>query len=127
MNNDDYETGLRIRSKVLGQEYVDNAIQNADDFNRDFQKLVTQYCWGSVWGDETLDRKTRSMLNIAMLAALGRNHEFELHFRGALRNGCTREELKAVLHQVAVYCGIPAGVEGFRIARKVLSEIDAGT
>ena len=117
-----YETGLAIRSEVLGKEYVDRAVQGADDFNRDFQNLVTEYCWGEVWGDDTLSRRDRSLINLAMLAALGRSQEFELHFRGALRNGCTRDELKATLTQITIYCGVPAGVESFRLARKVLAE-----
>lgn len=124
MDKEIYETGLRIRKEVLGEEYVDNAIKNATDFNRHFQELVTEYCWGGVWGSPTLPKKTRSMLNLAMLAALGRNHEFELHFRGAIKNGCTLDELKDVLEQIAIYCGVPAGVEAFRIARKVLNELD---
>lgn len=123
MDKEIYDTGLRIRKEVLGDEYVDRAIQNATDFNRHFQELVTEYCWGGVWGSDTLPKKTRSMLNLAMLAALGRSHEFELHFRGAIKNGCTLDELKDVLEQIAIYCGVPAGVESFRIARKVLDEL----
>ena len=92
---------------------------------RDFQELLTEYCWGAVWGDETLDRKTRSMLNLKMIAALNRMHEWELHFRGALVNGVTRDELKAVLSQIAIYCGVPVAVECHRIAKKVFAELDA--
>ena len=117
-----HDTGLRIRREVLGAEYVDRAIAGATDFNRHFQEIVTEYAWGVVWGNDALPRKTHSMLNLAMLAALNRPTEFELHFRGALKNGCTLDELRAVLEQVAVYCGAPAGVEAFRIARKVLDE-----
>lgn len=117
-----YEAGLKARSEVLGAEYVDKAIKGANDFNRDFQELVTEYCWGTCWGNDVLSRKERSMLNLGMLAALGRMHEFELHFRGAINNGLTREQLREILTQIAVYCGIPAGVESFRIARKVLDE-----
>lgn len=127
MDRERYDAGLRMRRDVLGAEYVERAIQGADDFNREFQELVTEYCWGTCWGSDTLSKKSRSLLNLGMLAALGRSHEFELHFRGALNNGCTREELKDTLIQIAVYCGIPAGVESFRIARKVLAEVDAGT
>ena len=101
---------------------MDNAINNADDFNRDFQALVTEYCWGVCWGNDVLSRKQRSLLNLGMLAALGRSHEFELHFRGALRNGCSIEELRETLTQITIYCGVPAGVESFRIARRVLAE-----
>ena len=117
-----YDAGLAARKEVLGERYVDNAINNADDFNRDFQALVTEYCWGVCWGNDVLSRKQRSLLNLGMLAALGRSHEFELHFKGALRNGCTCEELRETLTQITIYCGVPAGVESFRIARRVLAE-----
>ena len=117
-----YEAGLKARTDVLGAEYVDKAIQGATDFNRDFQELVTEYCWGTCWGNDVLSKKERSMLNLGMLAALGRTHEFELHFKGAIRNGLSQDQLKEILTQIAVYCGIPAGVESFRIARKVLDE-----
>ena len=117
-----YDAGLAARKEVLGERYVDNAISNADDFNRDFQALVTEYCWGVCWGNDVLSRKQRSLLNLGMLAALGRSHEFELHFRGALRNGCSIEELRETLTQITIYCGVPAGVESFRIARRVLAE-----
>ena len=117
-----YDAGLAARKEVLGGRYVDNAIDNADDFNRDFQALVTEYCWGVCWGNDVLDRKQRSLLNLGMLAALGRSYEFELHFKGALRNGCTPEELRETLTQITIYCGVPAGVESFRIARRVLEE-----
>ncbi|MCP5153436.1 MAG: carboxymuconolactone decarboxylase family protein [Ectothiorhodospiraceae bacterium] len=117
--------GIEMRKAVLGAEYVERSMQSADDFNQDFQGLLNEYCWGFCWGDDTLSRRERSILNLGMIAALGRTHEFELHFRGAINNGLTREELKQVLHQIAVYCGMPAGVESFRIARKVLAELDA--
>ncbi len=117
-----YATGLSIRREVLGEEYVDNALKNVDDFNRDFQQLVTEYCWGATWGGEGLDRKQRSLNVLCILAALNRPQEFELHFRGALRNGCTLDELRETLHHIAIYAGVPAGVEAFRLARKVLSE-----
>ncbi len=117
-----YDAGLAARKEVLGAAYVDNAINDADDFNRDFQALVTEYCWGVCWGNDVLSRKQRSLLNLGMLAALGRSHEFELHFKGALRNGCTPEELRETLTQITIYCGVPAGVESFRIARRVLAE-----
>jgi len=122
MAEDLYETGMRIRRKVLGDEYVDNALKGIDDFNRDFQRMVTEYCWGATWGREGLSHKQRSLNNLCLLAALNRPQEFEVHFRGALRNGCTLEEIRETLIQVAVYAGIPAGVEAFRIARKVLAE-----
>ena len=127
MSNNQFEAGLRMRKAVLGEDYVERAMAGLDDFNREFQeKIVTDYTWGFIWGDDTLERKTRSILNLGMLAALGRSEEFELHVRGALNNGVSRDELKAALHQIAMYCGVPAGVSAFRIARKVLAELDAG-
>ena len=117
-----YEQGLAVRKAVLGDEYVETSIRNADDFNRPLQELVTEYCWGAVWTREGLPRKTRSLLNLAMLATLNRPHELELHLRGALRNGCTKEEIREVLLQVAIYAGVPAAVDSFRTARKVLAE-----
>ena len=117
-----YEQGLAVRKAVLGDEYVEASIRNADDFNRPLQELVTEYCWGAIWTREGLPRKTRSLLNLAMLATLNRPHELELHLRGALRNGCTKEEIREVLLQVAIYVGVPAAVDSFRIARKVLAD-----
>lgn len=125
MDEQRYQNGLKVRREVLGAEYVDGATKNADDFNEQFQQLVSEFCWGECWTDETLSRRERSLLNLGMIAALGRMQEFELHFAGALRNGLTRDELRAVLIQIAVYCGIPAGVDSFRTARKVLKELDA--
>jgi len=115
-----FETGLEIRRQVVGEEYVERAFATADAFNRDFQELVTEYCWGASWGGEGLSRRQRSLNNLCMLSALNRPHEFKIHFRGALRNGCTLDELRETLTQIAVYCGIPAGVEAFRLAREVL-------
>ncbi len=117
-----YDEGMRIRSDVLGEEYVGNAMRGADDFNRDFQQFVTEYCWGACWGRGALDNKQRSLINLAMLSALGRWEEFELHFNGALNNGCDLEQIKDTLFHVAVYAGVPAGVSAFRIARRVLKE-----
>lgn len=117
-----YETGLGIRREVLGAEYVDKSISTADDFNRPLQELVTQYCWGAVWGRPGLNRKTRSMLNLAMLTALNRPHEVKLHLRGAINNGCSREEIMEVLLQAAIYCGVPAAIDSFRLAREVFNE-----
>ncbi len=125
MDKERFDRGLVERKAVLGADYVEKALASADDFNKEFQEIVTEFAWGLCWGDDTLDRRQRSMLNLGMLAALGRMPEFELHFRGALTNGLSRDELKAILTQIAAYCGIPAGVECFRIARKVLDEIDA--
>ena len=124
MSNERYETGLAKRKATLGAAYVEKALAEADDFHRPFQEFVTEYCWGFGWGDERLDARTRSMLNLTMIAALNRMEEWELHLRGALKNGVTRDELQAVLHQIAIYCGIPAGVECFRIAKRVFAEID---
>jgi 4-carboxymuconolactone decarboxylase len=122
-----FDQGLEVRKAVLGAEYVETSIKNADDFNRPLQDLVTEYCWGAVWTREGLSRKTRSMLNLAMLSILNRPHELELHLRGALRNGCTKEEIREVLLQVAIYAGVPAGVDAFRTARKVFAEDAAKT
>jgi 4-carboxymuconolactone decarboxylase len=116
--------GLAVRKDVLGAEYVDKSMAAADGFNAPFQGILNEYCWGMVWGDERLPRKTRSMLNLAMLASLNRMTEWELHLRGALNNGVTRDEVQAILHQVAVYAGVPVGVECFRIARRVFAELD---
>ena len=117
-----FDQGLAVRKAVLGAEYVEASIKSADDFNRPLQELVTEYCWGAVWTREGLPRKTRSLLNLAMLSILNRPHELELHLRGALRNGCTKDEIREVLLQVAIYAGVPAAVDAFRTARKVLAE-----
>jgi 4-carboxymuconolactone decarboxylase len=122
MNKELFDQGLKTRRDVLGSEYVDKAIANADDFSKPLQELVTQYCWGDVWNRPGLERKTRSLLNLAMLTALNRPHELKLHIRGALNNGVTKEEIREVFLQAAIYCGVPAGVESFRIAREVFSE-----
>jgi len=125
MDKDTYDRGLDIRKKVLGAAYVDKQMSNADDFNRDFQRIVTQYCWGEAWGDNTLTPRERSILNLGMIAALGKMQEFETHVRGALTNGLTPNEVRAVLTQIAVYCGIPVGVDCFRIAREVVNKAKA--
>ena len=127
MASDQYDAGLKERTEVLGPEYVERAVAGADNFNRDFQQIVTEYCWGGTWGRGVLERKNRSILNLGMLAALGKSHEFKLHFRGAINNGLTLEELREVLIQIAVYCGIPAGVEAFRNAREVLEDMNIDT
>jgi 4-carboxymuconolactone decarboxylase len=123
MDKEMFDKGLQIRRAVLGREFVDNAFAAADDFNRPLQELVTQYCWGEVWGRPGLDRKTRSLLNLAMLSALNRPHEVKMHVRGALANGVTRDEIREVFLQVAIYCGVPAGVDSFRIAKEVFKEM----
>lgn len=117
-----YQTGLKIRKEVLGKEYVDSALAKTDEFNHDFQLLLTEYCWGGTWGRGVLSHRQRSLNNLCILAAMNRMHEFKLHFRGALRNGCEHDELRETLIQIAVYCGIPVGVETFRIAREVFKE-----
>jgi 4-carboxymuconolactone decarboxylase len=124
MSKEVYEKGLAIRREVLSAEYVDNAIKNADAFNQPLQELVTEYCWGAVWGRPGLPKKMRSMLNLAMLTALNKPHELKLHVRGALRNGVTREEISEILLHAAVYAGVPAAVDAFRTAREVFDEID---
>ncbi len=128
MDRDKFDAGLEARARVLGQEYVDKAFNTADAFNYEFQQLVTEYCWGEVWNRSALTDKQRSLNNLCILSALNRSHEFKVHFRGALRNGCTLDELRDTLVQVMVYAGVPAGVEAFRLAREVLAEegIDPG-
>ena len=118
------DKGLAMRKRVLGVAYVDQSMKNADDFNRPFQEWLNEYCWGAAWTDERLPPKTRSMLNVALLAGLNRMHEWELHLKGALNNGVTRDEVQAIIHHVAVYAGAPVGVECMRIARKVFAELD---
>ena len=125
MGQDMFDKGFEIRKAVLGAEFVEKSFASADDFNRPMQELVTEYCWGAVWGRETLDRKTRSMLNLAMLASLNRPHELKMHVKGAIRNGVTKDEIREVLLQVAIYAGVPAGVDAFRNAREALQEIGA--
>jgi 4-carboxymuconolactone decarboxylase len=117
-----YRKGLKIRRAVLGRKYVDSSIKAADDFNRPFQDLVTEYCWGAVWGRPGLSRKTRSLINLAMLTALNRPHEVKLHIKGALTNGVSKDEIREVLLQTAIYCGVPASLDSFRIAREVFAE-----
>jgi 4-carboxymuconolactone decarboxylase len=124
MDKQTYERGLEIRKSVLGKEFVENAIKSADEFNGPLQDLVTEYCWGAVWGREELSKKTRSLLNLAMISALNRPHELKVHIAGALRNGVTREEIREVFLQVAIYCGVPASVDAFRTAREVFNQID---
>ena len=125
MDQKTFERGREIRSAVLGKDFVDNAFKTADDFNRPLQELVTEYCWGAIWGREELPRKTRSMLNLAMISALNRPHELKAHIKGALANGVTPVEIREVLLQVAIYCGVPAAVDSFRIAREVFAEQEA--
>ena len=122
MKSKRYEEGLAVRREVLGRDYVDQALAQADELSRPLQDLITEYCWGEVWTRPGLPRKTRSLLNLAMLTALNRPHEVKLHLRGALRNGCSREEIIEALLQTAIYCGVPAAVDSVRLAREVFSE-----
>jgi 4-carboxymuconolactone decarboxylase len=124
VNQELFDKGLAMRRQVLGTEYVDASIKNATDFNIDMQELVTQYCWGDVWNRPGLERKTRSFLNLAMIAALNRPHELKLHVRGAINNGLTKDEIKEVFLQVAIYCGVPAAIDSFRVASEVFKEMN---
>lgn len=125
MSKEVFEKGLEIRKSVLGAEFVEKAIASADDFNMPMQELITEYCWGAVWGRDTLPKKTRSMLNLAMIAALNRPHELKMHVKGALRNGVSKDEIREIFMQVAIYAGVPAGVDSFRIAREAFVELEA--
>jgi 4-carboxymuconolactone decarboxylase len=125
MNGEMFDKGLKVRREVLGDAYVDKSLREADDFTQDLQKLVTEYCWGEIWNRPGLDRRTRSFLNLAMITALNRPHELKLHVRGALNNGLTREEIKEAFLQAAIYCGVPAALDSFRVAREVFKEVDA--
>ncbi len=124
MNKEYFERGMKIRKEVLGADYVEKSFAAADDFNRPLQELVTEYCWGAVWGREELPKKTRSMLNLAMISVLNRPHELKIHVKGALKNGCTKDEIREVLLQVAIYAGVPAAVDSFRIAREAFKEME---
>jgi 4-carboxymuconolactone decarboxylase len=117
-----HDVGLAKRRKVLGEEYVNRALNNVNDFNRDFQRFITQYCWGEAWGDDTLTHRERSILNLGMIAALGKMEEFQTHVRGALTNGLTPNEIRAVLTQITVYCGVPIGVDCFRAAKPIVDQ-----
>ncbi|WP_319447245.1 MULTISPECIES: carboxymuconolactone decarboxylase family protein [unclassified Mycobacterium] len=121
-----YDKGLAIRRAVIGDAYVDKALSEADDFSGPLQDLVTEYCWGAVWGRDELPLKTRSMLNLAMIPILNRPNELRTHIKGALTNGVTRDEIREVFLQVAIYAGVPAAVDSFRIAREVFAELDQG-
>ena len=124
MASDAYDAGLAVRRDVLGTEYVDNSINNADDFSRKLQEFVTEHAWGTVWRDETIDRKTRSMINVALLAGLPRHEELRLHLRGALTNGVSKDEIASILLHIGVYAGAPCAVTGFKIAQEVFAEFD---
>lgn len=119
MKSETYVKGMQVRREMLGDEYVDNALRNADQYSLPFQDLAIEYCFGSIWARDQLPRRIRSLVNVGMLVALGKPHELEIHLAMALRNGCTKEELSEVLLQATVYCGMPAGSAAFRIARQV--------
>ena len=125
MSSEKFEAGLKVRKEVLGEQYVSRALDNVDEFNRPMQELVTEYCWGEIWTRDGLPRKTRSLLNLAMLTALNRPHEVRAHVLGALNNGVTREEIMETFLQAAIYCGVPAGIDSFRTAKEVFAELDA--
>ena len=123
MASEDYERGLALRKDVLGADYVERSFANADDFSRPMQELSTEYCWGKVWGRDGLSRRDRSLLNLGMISALNRPHELRLHIRGAINNGVTKEEMREVFLQTAIYCGVPAAIDAFRNAREVFKEL----
>ncbi|NCV66099.1 MAG: 4-carboxymuconolactone decarboxylase [Burkholderiaceae bacterium] len=123
MNRDAFEKGLKTRREVLGAEYVDQAIRNADEFNLPLQELVTEYCWNEIWNRPGLDRKTRSIVNLAMLTALNRPHELKLHVKGAINNGLSKDEIAEIFLQSAIYCGVPAAIDSFRTAKDVFKEM----
>ncbi len=124
MDKELFELGMRKRKATLGDQYVTENLAKADSFNLPFQEAMTEWCWGFGWGDETIDAKTRSLMNLTMIAALGKMHEWELHLRGAITNGASVDEIRSTIHAIAIYCGVPQGVECFRIARSVLTEMD---
>ncbi|MGW1674741.1 carboxymuconolactone decarboxylase family protein [Streptomyces sp. NPDC002324] len=123
-HRDTYEAGLAIRKAVLGADHVERSLANVSEFARPMQELVTEYCWGAVWSRPGLGRRTRSLVNLAMLTALGRNHELGVHVKGALTNGVTTEEIQEVLLQTAIYVGVPAALESFRVAEQVIGEVN---
>jgi 4-carboxymuconolactone decarboxylase len=120
-----FERGLKTRRAVVGDAHVDASLANADDFTWPMQKLVTENCWDDIWNRPGLDRRSRSILNLGMICALNRPHELKLHLRGALNNGVTKQEIQEILLQVAVYCGMPAGMDSFRLAREVFAELES--
>lgn len=125
MSNEKFERGLKLRKQVLGAEYVEKSMAAADAFSMPMQELSTEYCWGHVWTRPGLALRERSLINIAMISALNRPHELKLHVKAALNNGLSREEIREVILQVAVYCGVPAGIDSTRIAREAFAEVDA--
>ncbi|UWR30949.1 carboxymuconolactone decarboxylase family protein [Sulfitobacter sp. W002] len=122
--SESFRKGLQTRREVLGDAYVDQSVNNATEYNFPMQELVTEYCWDTIWNRPGLDRRARSILNLGMIAALGRKDELKLHVRGALRNGITKEELREIFMQITIYCGVPAGIDSFRTAQEVMREFD---
>jgi 4-carboxymuconolactone decarboxylase len=123
MSKEAFEKGLKTRREVLGSEYVDNSIKNAGEFNMPMQELVTEFAWNAIWNRPGLDRRSRSMINLAMLTALNRPHELKLHLKGAINNGLTKDEIREILMQTAIYCGVPAAIDSFRCAKEVFAEM----
>ena len=123
MNKEAFEKGLKTRREVLGSEYVDNSIKNAGEFNMPMQELVTEYCWNDIWNRPGLDRRSRSMINLSMLTALNRPHELKQHLKGAINNGLSKDEIREILMQTAIYCGVPAAIDSFRCAKEVFAEM----
>ena len=122
MNEKLFEKGMEKRKKVLGKDYTENVMANTDDLNGPFQEAMTAWCWGFGWGDDVIDPKTRSMMNLSMIGALGKMHEWEIHCRGAVKNGVSKEEIRAIIHVIGIYCGVPQALECFRVAKKVFDE-----
>ncbi len=125
LDEDMFLKGLAARKATLGAEYVQNTLDNADDFHRPFQEAMTAWCWGFGWGDDTIDAKTRSMMNLSMIAALGKMTEWEIHLRGALTNGVSKDEVQSIIHVIGIYCGVPQALECFRVAKRVFAELEA--
>lgn len=124
MRNKRFVEGLKIRGAVLGKDHVEKTFTKQEKFSRPLQELITEYCWGTIWARPGLSRKIRSLINLAMLTALNRPHELKLHLKGAIRNGCTKKEIVEVLLQTAVYCGIPAAVDSFRVTKEFFAEFE---
>ena len=120
MDNDMFKKGLERRKATLGKEYVEKNLEAADELTREFQEAMTAWCWGFGWSDDTIDAKTRSMMNLTMIGALDKMHEWEIHCRGALKNGVSKEEIRSIVHVIGIYCGVPQALTCFRVARKVL-------
>jgi 4-carboxymuconolactone decarboxylase len=123
MKDEFFKLGLKKRRDTLGADYVNKNLEEADDFTRPFQEAMTSWCWGFGWGDDVIEAKTRSMMNLTMIGALGKMHEWEIHCKGAINNGVSKDELRAIIHVIGIYCGVPQALECFRVAKKVLDEV----